>query len=564
MKTKQNLLLLIGMFISTSVFSQDYSWAKPIRGTHITETYDMYTSPSGNIYITGYFNDTSDFDPSSGQHVLITPGTNTVFVAKYDSLGALVWANALTGTGNSVGQGIVQNQNGDLIVTGYFDGTIDFDPSPTGVLNLTSAGGSDMFLACFSSLGNLKWCHSFGGNGMFGDEAYAVCTDNAGKIYFTGCFQGNVDFDPSPSNTILSTTSNFYDLDMVVGCFDSLGNFNWAIQATGPMGDVGRSIHVHGNQLLVGGQHSGPADFDPGAGNTNAGSAGNDHAFLASYTLTGNYNWVHSFGGAFGGDAVNSIATNAAGEIYICGRFYSTADFDPGPGTFNLSVNNSTNYGFLAKYTNTGGLVWALPVFLNNAVLNECTDLTVTPHGDVWVTGYNQYNLIFNTFVANYSTNGFYQWDFTLNGGDNTGSAIGLDADTNVYVSGACYADLQTGLVTVDFDPSAGTAYLSNNGMSASLVYMAKYNSPTINSIKEIELETLGVFPNPTEGIFFIRLEEETEIEIYNTVGAQVWNETIKRGEQTIDIRKLPAGMYIIYGYETGSGKQKSARLIKQ
>ena len=53
---------------------------------------------SGNVYTTGYFSGTSEFDPGSGTSDLTSNGDEDVFVSKLDSSGYLVWAKNLGGT----------------------------------------------------------------------------------------------------------------------------------------------------------------------------------------------------------------------------------------------------------------------------------------------------------------------------------------------------------------------------------------------------------------------------------------------------------------------------------
>jgi hypothetical protein len=562
------LLCTIIILISHPGFSQAHIWSKGIKGKNNNNAYDMYVDAAGNSFVTGYFNDTADFDPSPAQYLLSTPAGYGGFIAKYNTSGALVWAKALTGQGFCIGYGITLNMNGDIIITGRFSDTVDFDPS-VNTANQICHGNDDIFLACYSPQGNYKWCSRMGGN--YNDEGREVCTDSAGRIYITGYFRGNSDFDPSPTLVMISSMS--LSLDMFIGCYDSTGSYNWAKKVTGPLDEVGESIHIHSGQLLIGGKHEGQSDFDPGVSNTNTGVFGDGNAFMASYDLSGNFNWVNSLGGTGDNDLINTITTNAVGEIYVCGRYGGPADFDPSSAVYNL---NSLGFddGFLAKYSSGGNFIWAIPV--SAPWPDEGTDMTVTPAGDVWVCGFLRDsadfdpgagvdyavadNSLTNSFLANYSSNGTYQWAFTLFGGENFAFSIGLDADTNIYVCGNY-------IQTVDFDPSAGTANL-NNAMYSDM-FIAKYRTGPIqqgnpDAVEEVINENLMIFPNPSSGIFSVVVDDESQVRIFNLQGEEVWQSVLSRGTQKIDITHLPSGMYLIENVTLETRVKKTARIIKQ
>src|SRR5678815_2255104 len=77
-----------------------------------------------------------------------------------------LWAKQLYGTAHDeYGWSVaVDPHNGDVYTTIYFFGTVDFDPGP-GVFNLTSAGGSDIFISKLDSAGNFIWEKKIGGIG---------------------------------------------------------------------------------------------------------------------------------------------------------------------------------------------------------------------------------------------------------------------------------------------------------------------------------------------------------------------------------------------------------------
>ena len=107
----------------------------------------------------------------------------------------LQWARKLGGTGGEEGRGIVVDKNGNVYTTGTFQGTTDFDPG-TGVYNLVSDAGTDVFVSKVDENGFFKWARSFGGGGNTYDFGFSITTDNQSNVYIIGQFSGTVDFDP--------------------------------------------------------------------------------------------------------------------------------------------------------------------------------------------------------------------------------------------------------------------------------------------------------------------------------------------------------------------------------
>ncbi|MDA1016933.1 MAG: SBBP repeat-containing protein [Planctomycetota bacterium] len=99
----------------------------------------------GNVYVVGDFEGTVDFDPGPSAVNLISAGGSDAFVAKYDDVGALIWARRLGGGGNDSGLAIALDDNGNVYTTGSFAGTADFDPG-ANAFDLVSAGVNDAFV----------------------------------------------------------------------------------------------------------------------------------------------------------------------------------------------------------------------------------------------------------------------------------------------------------------------------------------------------------------------------------------------------------------------------------
>ena len=61
---------------------------------------------AGNVYTTGYFNATADFDPGDGVFNLTSVGDSDIFVSKLDNTGNLVWAKRMGGVNADDGLGL--------------------------------------------------------------------------------------------------------------------------------------------------------------------------------------------------------------------------------------------------------------------------------------------------------------------------------------------------------------------------------------------------------------------------------------------------------------------------
>ncbi len=185
------------IFILKLTPNGDFIWAKQLGGTSHDGGYSIASDVFGNIYTTGYFRDTSDFDPGPDIFDLNSKGGKDIFISKLDSDGNFVWAKAIGGgLGNDQGLGISIDASGNVYTTGWFRGGVDFDPG-SDVFNLTSSVLYDIFISKLDTDGNFVWAGKLGGAGAnLGND---ITIDKHGNIYTTGQFTSTADFDPGPS-----------------------------------------------------------------------------------------------------------------------------------------------------------------------------------------------------------------------------------------------------------------------------------------------------------------------------------------------------------------------------
>ena len=439
---------------SYSSQAQDFEWVKGIESNFSVNTQLITTDGNGNIYIAGRFNGTVDFDPGIGTTNLTGVRDTDMFFAKYNSNGDLVWAKSLVGDGTGWINSIVVDDNDNVYLAGYFSKIIDFDPG-TGTTNLISAGSngySDIFYAKYDRNGDLVWVKKVGGTGY--DQCYSMTLDNAGNIYITGETDGNADFDPGPGITLL-------DRRIVFAKYDNNGDLVWAKNLNSGIGARGKSIKVdaRGNIYLAG-FFSWKVDFD-GDGTYNASAVGGDDIFLAKYGPNGDLAWAKSMGGerndyglavevddcgnvyftgrfagdqvSFDGtllssnglfhpdvvfakydsngnlawvknvggtdfDSVDSFVLDNKGNIYLYGRFSGMVDFDPGPGTTDLTSAASTDEYFV-KYDADGNFLWVRQI--TGARYPSIRHIDLDSYGNIYLTGSSTNKVDFDPHPTN-------------------------------------------------------------------------------------------------------------------------------------------------------------------
>ncbi|MFK7784594.1 MAG: SBBP repeat-containing protein, partial [Crocinitomicaceae bacterium] len=397
------ILISLSLLFSLITFSQapSFEWAKKFNGSNFEFGSAIDFDSTGNTYTSGKFRGTVDFDPGPGVFSLTSSSSGNqtnAFITKLDASGNFVWAKSFLCSNSSAINSIHVDDFGNIFVSGNFNGTCDFDPSPTVTFNISSTGGLNAYVCKLSSQGDFIWAKNTGTNNA---NSIEIDIDNQGNVITVGNFSGSVDFDPSPA--VFNITSTGSNADIFVSKLDANGNFVWAKQIGASGIDIGHGVATDdsGNIYLTG-YFRNTVDFDPNAGTFNLTSAGDADIFICKLDTSGNFNWAHRMGGA-DADGAYSIAGSDNGKVYISGEFQNTIDFDPGTG-----VSNKTSNGFA------------------------------------------------DIFVVQFDTAGAFGWVQTIGGSSNDFSvALVLDDNENVYLNGMFRN-------TVDFDPGAGTFNLTS------------------------------------------------------------------------------------------------------
>ncbi|MFO0357303.1 MAG: T9SS type A sorting domain-containing protein [Sphingobacteriaceae bacterium] len=254
------------------------TFAKQITGGY-SEGDDIAIDASGNIYLTGSYATANDFDPSIATANLSTSSLTQldIYLAKYDASGNYTFAKQIGGIGVDIGFQVKPDASGNIYLGGVFSNTCDFDPTVT-VSNLTSAGQGDLFVAKYTSAGNLIWVNGTGGT--TNDYCYGLGLDASNNVYITGKVQGtNIDFDPSISISAVTASSSC----VYLAGYNSSGAFQF-VHTPGNIASEGRSLFVN-SSVYITGFYNNIGDFDFGAPTANLSSVGSSDIFMAKYNL---------------------------------------------------------------------------------------------------------------------------------------------------------------------------------------------------------------------------------------------------------------------------------------
>ena len=541
-------LVLLTSCLITAVLanaqSPTFKWAKGMGGTLNDFGSSVRIDGSGNVYSTGGFGGTVDFDPGAGTfNLTATAGFNT-FILKLDASGNFVWAKSIGG--NSRGVSLALDASGNIYTTGFIDGTADFDPG-TGTFNLTSAS-SDIFILKLNSSGNFVWAKLIGGTSY--DVVASMALDASGNVYTCGAFAGVVDFDPGSG--IFNLTS-IGTIDIFISKLDASGNFVWAKGIGAALGDnrgSNISVNAAGNVIATG-SFKGTVDSDPGAGVFNLTSAGMSDILILKLSSAGDFVWAKQIGGTLN-DAGKAI-TDGTGNIYTIGNFSDIVDFDPGSSTFNLTSAGGID-AFISKFDASGNFVWAKR--MGGTLDDGGVSIALDASGNIYTTGLfkgtvdfdpgtSSFNLTsvgdYDIFISKLDASGNFVWATCFGGtlSDNANS-IALDVSGNILSTGYFNG-------TADFDPSGGIFNLTSAGSYD--IFLSKMSQTTGGILENDAASNITIYPNPTNGMLNVECSMlnsgELKLQVLNSMGQIVLEENAIQHSQ-FTVQHLPDGLYLV------------------
>lgn len=454
----------------------DGGWAKTWGGSEYDISNGMVYDDLGNLYVTGSFRQTADFDPNPDSEVYRTAlGSQDAYLCKFDPMGNYLWVKTWGSLSFTFVNRIIINDAGKILILGGFNNTVDFDPSPTGSNIKTSNGYDDCFLTSFDENGNHNGVLTWGGAEF--DWTYGMDTDNLGNYYTCGTYYGTTDFDPSPAGVDNHTSNGSGDVFLL--SLDSTFNFRWAKTWGGVDPDSCQAIDAKQSGIIyVTGEFENTVDFDPDILVDNHTANGNWDAYLSAFNTNGGFIKAATWGGT-SQEIGRDLATDSSGNIIVVGYFHGTADFNPGIPVDSRTTNGTNSDAFASWFdlnmsyigVNTWGEEWT----------ETCWGITVDGSDNVIFTGSFGGTVDFDPslgvteltaadgqdiFVLKLNSTGSFEW---ARGFGNTlydeGRDVITDVSGNIFVCGN-FGN------TVDFNPDIWTQdwYTSNGEVDAFLL----------------------------------------------------------------------------------------------
>lgn len=539
-------------FLAFCLNAQSFQWGGTYGGFGEDVLRDMHTDASGNTYSTGYFTDTADFDISASEANLTSNGFYDVYVLKTNGEGGYEWAVNVGGESFDYGVGITTDTDGNVYVTGYYDGTVDFDPG-AGVANITAIGGGDIFILKLNADGEFLWAKSVGGTGY--EESTAIAVSSTGTVTVLGYFYEPADFNPGPDEFILTSEGAS---DTFLENLDANGDFISAQRYGGSDLDLALDMKISGtNEIFIAGYFEGTTDFDPsnsGEFNLTSSTEG-----FSSYLLHLNSAGELVFAGAThdGNVEVRGLAVDANDNVYLTGHFNGTVNLNPdGTNTDYVFTSENVSNGFAMKINPVGILEWARPIESDDTVFGF--DIAVDATGNVFTTGYfaatadfdPDPSATFNLTKQSANATDAYMWAmdtdghlvnaFTFGGADFLDThKIGADAQGYVYLSGHFES-------TVDINPLDGET-LEVTAIDFRDNYLIKM-AATMLGVPSNNYSEITVYPNPVSSTVYLSSSESLlgkSYTLYDALGRSILTGSIE-GTGQINLESISSGIYYL------------------
>jgi hypothetical protein len=461
--------LMPGEQVNNGDFGAAFSIGATTNTTNGASGNAIATDSAGNVYFGGWFSGTTNVGADS----FTTTDGNSGLVAKYTSTHALVWADAFKGSGGSDSnevEAVATDAAGNVYVDDGFFGTLT-----VGGVTLTSNSQSgNSFVAKLNSAGVVQWVRQLSSPSLAFVFNNSVAVDGSGNSCVSGDFTGSLTVGSTTLTAAGSSEDGFF------AKFDPSGNVLFAKQLGGKGTSAVDSIAVtSAGSILLGGAFTGTVTFGP----STLTAAGQD-GFVSRLDGSGHFVWTQPIVDAQTGTFAAAIVADASGNVYVSGPFSGSAKFGAitlpgGPGTsdvFVAKLNSAGTFQWAVQMGNSGddetnslaidaaGNLYTAGFYQGTATFGSTT---LTASAD------------FDSFVAKLNNAGVVVWADDMGGpGNASASGVAVDGAGDVYSTGDYgYTDQTTSAFASDFDAGPATYDLTSQDNAGS-AYVSEVTQP--------------------------------------------------------------------------------------
>lgn len=481
---------LSDIFLSKVNAEGELLWVKHFGGVDNDYANGISLDSVGNIYLTGAYQQTVNFNPGGNDGLLTSNGFQDLFILKLDAEGDFIWVKSIGSDNYEESNSISADAEGNVYLTGYYFTGFDFDPSEEEFIMNSTSGNGDAFVLKLNSNGEFQWAKQIGGtSGVYGKS---IKTLPNGNVLILGEFSGSCDLNPNSEELIVNAAGK----DIYLLQLDQAGNFlgvyhtsSSTVETPGNAETTRFDVDADGNIYVIG-SIMGAVNFDP-ENNQEQFTLASEGFFFNGFVLQLNNEgipqWVKQVGG---GNMVfvYDVATSNSGKTYLTGYFNTDAVFDE-----IIITQQSENY--------------------------------------------------LDAFVAEIDSNGKFVSAYPFGGSSGPdGHDIALDAEGNIYLASSFHA-------TVDINPLEGeqnVTVLGEDGYRD--IYLIKLKPGNLNVNEWEPGNKLTVYPNPTNEIIYFKGSEDLinkKYEIFNLSGQKLKSDRIK-SDGEISLIDLSSGIYIL------------------
>jgi len=258
-----------------------YAWAVTMGSTQNDAGIRLALDQASNIYVTGHFRSTANFNTTGGTTSITSSGSDDVFICKLDGSGGLMWVKGVGGTGGDIVTSIGLDAEGNIYTSGTFSGNGDFDPGP----GVAPVSGTGSYISKLDAAGDYVWVRTIalGMGGLIQTKSMTVSP--WGSINLAGIFAGTGDFDPGAGTQTVSSGFGGTTPSLYVSSLSSNGDLHWIVTmgSTDPnVALIPASIYADatGGIYTIGNYNGTGADLDPGAGVYALPHVGDEDVFI--------------------------------------------------------------------------------------------------------------------------------------------------------------------------------------------------------------------------------------------------------------------------------------------